>query len=69
MAKHEVTYDSDGLSTCDPWTLYEYLHEDGLSPAEQDKVAESVLSWLREYDNAGVDLHDAMQELAKEEDT
>lgn len=66
MATHRVEYDDQGLSKNDPWSLQEYLHEDGLSPRDQERVLESVLSWLREYTEAGVDLMDAVTELDPE---
>lgn len=64
MSKHKVTYDSDGLSTCDPWTLNEYLFEDGFSATERTLIEESVLSWLAQYDTAACDITEAMKELA-----
>lgn len=65
MAKHEVSYDRDGLSLDDPWTLNDYLHEDGFSPSECEKIEESVVSWLREYETAGVDLELALGDLVR----
>lgn len=63
MAQHQVTYDDEGIATNDPWSLDDYLVEDGIDYATRERVQESVLSWLREYDFAGVDLHVAMAEL------
>lgn len=63
MAKHEVFYDEQGLSTNDPWTLDEYLAEDRFRTDEKRLIKESVLSWLREYDAAGCDLSEALNEL------
>ena len=68
MAKHEVTYDRDGLSLDDPWSLDNYFHEDGLSRADIDRAKESVLSWLQEYETAGCDLDDALGELGVQQE-
>lgn len=63
MAKHEVTYDEQGLSKDDPWSLDEYLVADRFTGHERALIRESVLSWLREYDTAGCDLYEALNEL------
>jgi hypothetical protein len=63
MAQHEITYDGDGLSTNDPWSLEDYLREDGLTERDREKVRESVLSWLGQYDGAACDITEAMKEL------
>lgn len=68
MAKHEVTYDGQGIALTDPWDLDDYLHADGLSAADRELVRESVLSWLREYDSAGCDLREAMSTLTTTEE-
>ncbi len=67
MSKHEVTYDEDGLATSDPWTLDEYLAEDKFSLKERDLIAESVLSWLTEYDTADCHITEAMKEITPDE--
>lgn len=63
MAKHEVEYDEQGLSKNDPWSLYEYLAEDGFGARDAEKIRESVLSWLREYNVADCDITEPMAEL------
>jgi hypothetical protein len=68
VAKHEVNYDEDGLSLNDPWTLDEYFQEDNMSLVMVERAKESVLSWLCEYHNAGVDLELALGDLARSVD-
>lgn len=66
MARHEVVYDEQGLSKNDPWPLDEYLAEDRFTLAERALIKESVLSWLREYEQAGCDITEPLAELAPE---
>lgn len=65
MSKHEVTYDGDGLATCDPWTLDDYLSTDGFTARQCEVITESVLSWLTEHETVGCDLADAIRELER----
>lgn len=68
MAKHEVLYDGQGIAQNHPWSLDDYLSEDGLMTEDRARVKESVLSWLREYEAASESLQDAMRELAEQVD-
>jgi hypothetical protein len=68
VSRHEILYDADGVATNDPWSLDDYLIEDGLRFQDRGRVRESVRSWLAQYADAACDIDEAMRELTPEND-